>query len=169
MTRRITPTYTLLNQITLATTTSQISMSNIPQNYSDVVLVWSGLLTSAGTYNFRINNLSTSVYSSIWGIGNSNSNQVASSTGAANSATDRIPCVIYTATPTSGLISGTWQCLDYSAADKHKTMLFRGNGTHEIVMTAGRVATTDAITSIQVYTPQSFTVGSTFSLYGVVA
>lgn len=169
MTRRITPTYTLLNQITLAATTSQVSLSNIPQNYSDIVLVWSGLLTSSGTYNFRVNNLTTSVYSSVWAIGNSNNNQAASSTGAANSANDRIPCVIYTGTPASGTINGTWHCIDYSAVDKHKTILFRGSGVHEVVMTAGRVAITDQITSLQVYTPQSFAIGSTFSLYGVVA
>ena len=169
MSRKVSPTYTLLNQITLAAATSQVSMANIPQNYSDLVLVWSGLLTSSGTYNFRINNLTTSVYSSVFAIGNSNANQVRSSTGEAENAPDSIPCVVYTGTPTSGLISGTWHCIDYSAVDKHKSLLFRGGGTHEVTMLAGRVATTNPVTSLQVYTPQSFTVGSTFSLYGVIA
>jgi hypothetical protein len=36
-------------------------------------------------------------------------------------------------------------------------------------MTAGRVAITDPITSVTVYTPQEFITGSTFSLYGVHA
>jgi hypothetical protein len=169
MSRKITPTYILLNQITLAAAVNSVTLSSIPQNFSDIVVVWDGLLTSSGTYSFRVNSLTSSVYSSVWAIGNSNNNQVISSTGAANSANDRIPCVIYTGTPSSGRINGTWNLLDYSAVDKHKSILFRGSGVHEVVMTAGRVAITDPITSVTVYTPQEFITGSTFSLYGVHA
>lgn len=169
MSRKITPTSVLLNQITLASSASSVNISSIPQNFSDIMLVWSGSLTSQGTYNFRINNITSGSYVSIWSAGNSNNNQSITSTGAANGASDRIPCVIYTATPSNGPVTGTWYCMDYNVTDKHKVVMFKGSGTHEIMLTGGRISTTDPITSLQVYTPEAFAAGSTFYLYGVVA
>jgi hypothetical protein len=167
MSRKTTPTYVLLNQITLAATTSSVTLSNIPQNFNDLVLVWDGLLTSSGTYNLRINS-TLSGYSSVWAAANSNNNAVETSTGAANSATDRIPCVIYTGTPTSGRVSGVWEFADYSSTNKNKNLLFKGSGTHEAIMVAGGVETLAAISSITVYTPQSFAINSNFYLYGII-
>ncbi len=65
--------------------------------------------------------------------------------------------------------------MDYSATDKHKTALIRGGsntaGNPGVTMTAGRWASTSAITSLAVNTAysRSWAAGSTFSLYGIAS
>jgi hypothetical protein len=65
--------------------------------------------------------------------------------------------------------------MDYSATDKHKTVLNRGQGFEstgetEIEMTATRWGNTAAINSIMVFPNAStFNVNTTVSLYGVIA
>jgi hypothetical protein len=64
------------------------------------------------------------------------------------------------------------QIMDYSATDKHKTLLSRKNTSSVVVNAqAGRWANTAAITSIvcTVDSGATFSSGSTFSLYGVIA
>ena len=64
----------------------------------------------------------------------------------------------------------TYDLLDYSATDKHKTILVRfGSNSDSIALAAaGRWASTSAITSIRIYRETgSFAIGSTFELYGV--
>jgi hypothetical protein len=66
----------------------------------------------------------------------------------------------------------TIDIMDYSATDKHKTVLARGNtpgwGTRNLT---GRWASTSAITSILVYTEAglTFSAGTSFYIYGVSA
>jgi hypothetical protein len=61
------------------------------------------------------------------------------------------------------------QVMDYSATDKHKTVLARNASTvNSVNAHAARWANTGAITSIVVLTESStFASGSTFSLYGI--
>jgi hypothetical protein len=62
--------------------------------------------------------------------------------------------------------------MDYSATDKHKTVLARhNNSAGEVSMSAGRWASNTAINSIslKVLPSGSFNSGATFSLYGVIA
>jgi hypothetical protein len=60
--------------------------------------------------------------------------------------------------------------MDYSVTDKQKTVLSRTNSSFGTDITAGRWASTSAITSVTVY-PSSgdFEIGSTFALYGIVS
>ena len=65
------------------------------------------------------------------------------------------------------------QIMDYSATDKHKTVLMRSNSGNSFVQaTAGRWGSTSAITSF-VLSPTTggatFNTGTVFSLYGVIA
>tara|TARA_R110000822_G_C14927148_1_gene452116 strand:+ start:203 stop:526 length:324 start_codon:yes stop_codon:yes gene_type:complete len=77
----------------------------------------------------------------------------------------------YTETALTSLF--TAQLMDYSATDKHKTVLIRYNsvtGTFAegVVSFAGRYASTSAVTAIQVFnTDYDFLVGSTLFLYGI--
>jgi hypothetical protein len=62
--------------------------------------------------------------------------------------------------------------MDYSATDKHKTVLSRyGNSSTEVDMAASRWADTSAINSIQILLAdaETYSAGSNFSLYGVIA
>jgi hypothetical protein len=68
------------------------------------------------------------------------------------------------------------QVMDYSATDKHKTVLVRANTNAPSVSgvvyaSAGRWASTSAVTSL-VLLPEvgpNFAIGSTFNLFGVIA
>jgi hypothetical protein len=63
--------------------------------------------------------------------------------------------------------------MDYSATDKHKTVISRfGSAARETQATASRWANTAALTSINFFQESggvTFSTGSTFSLYGVIA
>jgi len=68
----------------------------------------------------------------------------------------------------------TVNIMDYSATDKHKTVLTRASTAASSVWAiAGRVATTSAITSVAFIGPDDasdqFLSGSTFALYGIVS
>jgi hypothetical protein len=70
--------------------------------------------------------------------------------------------------------AGVTTIMDYSATDKHKTSLSRGNALGQanvsVIAYASRWANTNAITSLTVLLESgSFLTGSTLSLYGVIA
>jgi hypothetical protein len=72
---------------------------------------------------------------------------------------------------TTGRYMGILQVMDYSATDKHKTSLVRsGESVDGTEAWVSRWPSTSAINSILLYTgSNSFTAGSTFALYGIVA
>ncbi len=91
-------------------------------------------------------------------------------TGGASSGT--ATNLAFNAVYGSNLSDAIAQIMDYSATDKHKTVLVRvGNvGNSEVGANAGRWASTAAITSVRVAPNDgTFSSGSTFNLYGIVA
>jgi hypothetical protein len=163
-----TPTYELIESVTLATAASSVTFSSITQSYRDLVLVAAvANTTSNSDVAIQFNGDSgTSNYSYV----------AATGTGSAirkNAATQlSIPLTYYCqCTTTLGEWSSIAQICDYSANDKHKTALIRSNttvGTGGANMTSARWANTSAITSLNVISNlYSFAVGSTFNLYGI--
>lgn len=77
----------------------------------------------------------------------------------------------YTGTSANEPISGFMDIFDYSQTDKHKTVLVRGGATTSVSMYAGRWASTAAINLILISasTGGNFSIGSTFTLYGIKA
>jgi hypothetical protein len=75
----------------------------------------------------------------------------------------------------TALKTGLVQIMDYSATDKHKTILGRtdgeNSGTRLTAALSARWANTSAITSLRVYdgNGSNYLTGSTFNLYGVIA
>jgi hypothetical protein len=83
-----------------------------------------------------------------------------------------IPFLLSAATP----VFSTSQIMDYSATDKHKTVLVREQSTRQTdssfatIAQASRWADTGAVTSLQIFMQTgNFNAGATFSLYGVIA
>lgn len=157
MPRKVTPTYVLLNQVTLAAATGTITFSSIPQNYSDLVLVIAG--TGAAQYRLNPNGDSGNaslVYADGYG----------SSTA---SGTDSKISLWYS--PNSDFIVSVTNIFDYSSIDKHKTILTRANAPSGAVSLYGsRWASTAAITSlVATSSTGTLSTGSTLSLYGIVA
>ena len=100
-----TPTYILLNQVTLAATSSSVTFSNIPQTYGDLVLVANYI--PSGYTQLRFNNVSSSSYSSVtmYGTGSgSGSNQyTAAQVDTSNNVGD----------PTASNVNLIWNVMDY--------------------------------------------------------
>lgn len=157
MTRTITPTHVLLNQITLAAASSGVIFSNIPQNYGDLVLLINGTSNSNNrAFYIRFNGTAPDTETFMVQVTN------------ATSSTD---VGLYFVSDTT-IFSSRINIIDYSATDKHKSLIFRTDrsGSSNVMMSAGRWANTNAVTSITIdrsgYTLES---GTTLALYGVHA
>ena len=160
MSRRITPTYILLNQITLAAASASVTFSNIPQNYGDLVLVADHPNTaSLNEMILLINGDTGANYSRVFmegraSVGTAAQTQNKAYVGAYGTARATLVCHI----------------MDYSATGAHTTMIARGDSVDGTKATAVRWANTDAITSIQVAMDSiNLPTNTSISLYGIAA
>lgn len=165
-----TKAMTALANITVASATSTITFSSISGAYRDLRWVISFKpTTNTDSLQFRINSDSGSNYNRVFMEGYAGDGKYSA---AANN--QNIMATLYTTGSPSGhpaTIIMDW--LDYTATDKHKPMLIRTNaGTNEVVMTAGRWASSSAITGATFTCAiggGTFAAGTTINLYGVLA
>lgn len=158
-----TPTYDLIASNVLSSSASSVTFSSISGSYRDLVLVVNA--TAPGNnLNLRFNSDTGTNYSYVWANGNG-------STTVSNSAASQNQMILTSATYlTSVRNTNISQIMDYSATDKHKTVLTRGNGEYGTEMRAGRWASTSAITSVTaICDGGSFDANSSFYLYGLVS
>lgn len=149
-----------LAHTTLGASAATVTFSSIDQSYKDLVLVMNTLdVSGAGTVpviNFNSGATANYSYVSMNGAGSGTSSKVTSGTAGTMGQIG------------SSNVGNVATIFDYSATDKHKTILLRKSAADEIV--AMRWGSTAAITSIQLSVPSdSFASGSTFALYGVIA
>jgi hypothetical protein len=164
-----TPTYTLIDSVTLASSAASVTFSGISATgKGDLVLVVEYKAdTITDLYSsIRFNNDPSNIYSVVYARGNGSS---------ANSST-QVNTVMrdQNEASTTSPVLDVWQIMDYAATDKHKTVLLRGNGTGGVsaygaVMLAGRYASTSAITQINYLFQGSAKAGSTLHLYQIVS
>ena len=157
-----TPTYTALANITLGSSASSVTFSSIPATYRDLVLVLAGTISASNGMYLRINGDTGANYTAVYAYGNGT---------LAISDTALVFNGLYAGNFTTTITNSVNQIMDYSATDKHKTMIQRGNDSAALtIMTAARWANTSAITSVQVM-PSSGTLstGFTASLYGIAS
>lgn len=161
-----TPTYTPLANLTLSSSAASVTFSSISQAYRDLVLVFVPTVDMPDGYNYvvRINLNSDSTATNYSYVRMSGNGTAAATTAATNLTFAGIANV--NNKPTNHTIN----LMDYSATDKHKTMLIRSNnadyGTEAVSM---RWANTAAVTSIKLYSDQPYATGSSFSLYGIAS
>lgn len=158
-------TYTPLATQTLSSAAASVTFSSISGAYTDLVLVVAGQATGAQrNLLLQFNGDTASNYSAtiLYGDGSAAASvRVTSQTSANVGGID--------STSQSNTIA---QIMNYSNATTYKTVLGRGNSSTNIV--AAKVAlwrSTSAITSIVAFLAASdtFTTGSTFTLYGIAA
>lgn len=157
-----TSTYTPLANITLGTSAASVTFSSISGSYRHLVLVVNGKCLTGNTDMYiRFNSDTGTNYPGVRMAGNGSS----TSSDTANTTAMR-----------AGFISNsdTTQILnvmDYSATDKHKTVLIRSNQiSSSLSAEAGRWANNAAITSLTVLTGgYNFDTGTTMSLYGIAS
>jgi hypothetical protein len=159
-----TSTYTPLATVTLGGSDSSITFSSIPATYRDLIMVINGSTTANADFGLRFNGDSGANYSFVY-IGGAGSTSVS---GASASETQVVLDAYFWRSSERGLVVA--QIMDYSATDKHKTVLSRNNvGNAGVDAFANRWANTAAINSILLFTGQAFATGTTISLYGVIA
>jgi hypothetical protein len=154
-----TSTYVSLATITLSSTDTSITFSSIPATYRDLIIVFNGTTSANIGVDVRFNSDTNSAnYSRVFMY----APPVSSTTGGPQE-------IFYSSTART---VATCQIQDYSATDKHKTVLSRMGAVDVIVgATALRWANNTAINSISLVpkSANSFSIGSTFSLYAIAA
>jgi hypothetical protein len=157
-----TPTYTPLANVTLGTATASVTFSSIPATYRDLILVINTTGNTGAGFYFQFNGDTGSNYSYVYALGES-----AGASSAVVTATEGRMGNIET-----GLGVHILNIMDYSATDKHKTVLVRSDNApaNRTWMFANRWASTSAITSVRIF-PFGATMssGATLSLYGIVS
>jgi hypothetical protein len=153
-----TPTYTPLATVTLGASASSVTFSSIPATYRDLILVCEYTNASNGLLRFNSDTGSNYTYVRMYGNGSSASSDSGPDTGFA----------IATGSSTSGQTS-IIQIMDYSATDKHKTVLIRnGLASTFVNASANRWANTAAITTVS-FQVGTYGAGSRFDLYGIAS
>jgi hypothetical protein len=161
-----TATYTPLATVTLASSASSVTFSNIPATYRDLILVVTGTGTINTNPTIQFNADTGNNYSNVW-MGGSGS----SASSGQNSSVNYNFAGAISPSQSNNIL----QIMDYSATDKHKTSLVRGNSADStlgeaVSAWAGRWANTAAITSVRFFLSSgNLNTGTTLSLYGIVA
>jgi len=162
-----TATYIALANITLTGSDGEVTFSSIPATYRDLVVVIEGTSSNSNMWGYRFNGDTGSNYSYVlmqnWAANGNNVESLSGTTTYALSGwqidfgTRRTAAVTH--------------IMDYSATDKHKTLLTRGvTAGQNVAAHANRWANTNAITSVSVITTVgTFNSGTTFALYGIVS
>ena len=160
-----TPTYIPLATITLSTTDASIVFSSIPATYRDLVLVFrgDGNVPGGADISIRLNGDTGANYNRVFMIGNGST----TASGANSNVNEMDALSVANGRQISLLIN----IMEYSATNKHKTVLTRDNDSgFQVGARAFRWANTAAVTSVTMFTSAgSFISGSTFSLYGIAA
>jgi hypothetical protein len=163
-----TSTYTPLANVTLASASASVTFGSIPSSFRDLILVANGASNITDEFAYlRFNGDTGSNY--FWvQMGTNTSPPFSSSVGPTTSLRTS------NFNASGNRVLTTVQIMDYSATDKHKTLLTRDNTQFSSSLglraLALRWANTSAITSVQYFTPTgSLSSGFTLSLYGIAS
>ena len=161
-------TYVALATQTLGSAAASVTFSSISGAYTDLVLVTQGNMSGSGASVYlEINGDTASNYSFTYLYG---TGSASASSRASNNSTG-IDALGYSSGFSTGQLMTINNFMNYSNATTYKTVLCRGSDAgSEVGATVGLWRSTSAITSIKVKnTGSNFTVGHTFSLYGIAA
>lgn len=161
----MTATYDAIATTTLGTATNTVTFSNISGSFTDLVLIAAGSTTSSGgNLLIRVGNGSVdtgSNYSATRIYGN-----------GSTASSDRLLPEQKFYGSTGNFIDSVMvaSLMNYSNTTTNKTGLFRLNTTTFVGANVQLWRSTSAINVIEFYTSaNNFTVGTTFTLYGIKA
>ena len=155
-----TPTYTLIDSVTLGSSASSVTFSGISAaGKGDLVLVFCGAASSTAAFRIRFNSDTTNTnYNRVYMFGNG-SNALS---GTQNES--------YVGTVGTTQSNNQIQIMDFSSTDKHTTYLSRDNWDAGTRAQAARWSNTSAITSVGLeLNSGTVNAGSTFHLYQIVS
>ena len=166
------PTYVKIASQTLASAASSYTFSNVPQGYTDLVLITTSLSNggAATKHSIRVNGDSGNNYSTTAIDG---SGSAAESWRQSSYITNDLTNYGASTTNTTIPITSIANFMSYSNPVIRKTIISRFNSSYgEVTATVANWNSTSPITSITMTasgTSGSFASGSTFTLYGVKA
>lgn len=151
---------------------ANVEFTNIPQTYTHLqvrAMVRSARVANSDYYYRRFNEISTSVYTRHWVIGDG---ATPSSTGTANVNEMDYPGIPASQATSSSFDVSIMDILDYTNTNKFKTVRTLGgydlNGSGLIGLVSNLYRSTDAITSIKfIGGLANFSQYTTFALYGI--
>ena len=158
------PTYEPIATNTLGSAAASVTFSSISQAYTDIVITVTGTLSANQYVAMRFNSDSATNYSFTRVSGDG------TSAASARGSSETFGRLAIGNPSTQFNVIG--QIQNYSNATTYKSWLSRSNIPADFVgAIAGLWRSTSAITSIQVLTTtaDTFSVGSTFTLYGIAA
>ena len=157
-------TYDKIATTTLGSATSTVTFSSISGSYTDLVVIFDGNLSAAGTCSLRNNNDSGNNYSQINMVG-TGSSVVVQKTGNHNS--HRIYDVFASSNARNTQI---FNINNYSNTTTYKTTLLRGSDSSgEVGATISLWRSTAAINRLDfVNGAGTWSAGSTFTIYGIL-
>jgi hypothetical protein len=161
-----TPTYTPLANVTLGSSSSSVTFSSIPATYRDLILVVNGTVDTGTGLRLRFNNDSGNNYSYAVMAG-----LAAGETSISGGGQNRL-YPAYANQSSGQRFTYTAQIMDYSATDKHKTVLFRDNSLNGTIVSASaqRWANNTAVTQLNLLLDSgNYNAGTTAALYGIAS
>lgn len=157
----IKPTYTKIASQTLSGSSASVTFSNIPQTFTDLVIVFSGGESGANkNFNLTFNSDSGSNYSWTRLLGDGSTTQ--SSRGSSQTSIENVL--------SNEICTAVYNVMNYSNVTTNKTILSRTSVASSRAATyVGLWRSTAAITSITFTAESTFTInsGSTFTIYGI--
>ena len=161
-------TYEPIATTTFASTATSYIFSSIPATYTDLVLIFKGSLTTGTAIPIlRFNSDSTSIYSDTTLYGHS----TASYGGGGDSNSGNI-YVTGADTLSTGISQLILNVQNYANSTTYKTVISKyGDAGTGLSVMVGTWRSTSAINAITIGTHNgsSFSIGSTFTLYGIAA
>ena len=159
-----TNTYVALDKITVVTATSSVTLSSIPSTYTDLVLIAD--MSTSGSTNYpsiRLNGDTASNYSRTYINGDGSSDTSGRNTESY--------MTVFGNAITASKVNFIIHFMDYSNTTTNKIALSRKNDSAGVMgATVHQWRSTNAINSISIssQTSDTFSVGTTFSLYGIL-
>jgi hypothetical protein len=162
-------TYEPISTQVLGSTAGTVTLTSIPQTYTDLILVVNaGDTPTATVMRAQFNNDTANNYSETKLRGDGTT---LSSTRISTNSELNVGETAYMNTTNSGNAVYILHFMNYSNTTTNKVILYRAsNASFGTEVCVGLYRSTSAITSIKLFPPgNSFTIGSTFTLYGIKA
>lgn len=154
-------TYNPIASQTLTSGAASVTFTNIPQNYTDIVIIATGAVNTESTLYFRFNNDSSSNYSTtvLYGTGVS---------AGGYRWSNQSQMFFYNWNGNQG--NAIFNIQNYSNTTTYKTVLAKtNNATNTTTACVGLWRSTANITELLIHSNDTFITGSTFNLYGIAS
>ena len=167
------PTYQLIRSHMVTSATNNIVLDNIPQSFTDLIIIGKSRITSAASQsNLRFNGDQTAVYDA-QALSNNGGGGLIAARESGRSQIDGAGAI--GSSNTTGWFAGNeYHIFNYSDSTKYKTVLVfgvssnNGNTLDYCSVSVAMWENTNAITSITFVTNgTAFDVGSGWSIYGI--